>query len=222
MLKYRTRLALIAVALAVPVTSLLGDYSRVTPLVEAIRKVEPSVIGIMGPKGDKVKGTGIIIDKRGVIVTNHHVVGKAKEVIVLLRDGTKVKGQVVVDRPELDLAFVTVSVKNDLPAIPPMKTGDVLLGESVIAIGHPLGYTNTVSAGIVSSLGREIELPSGSTLTNLIQTNAAINPGNSGGPLLNINGELIGINCAVRADAQGIAFSIHCLTVLKALNEVRK
>jgi serine protease Do len=202
-LKYRTRLVLVAATLAVPVTSLLGDYSR------------------MSLKSDKEKGTGIIVDKSGVIVTNHHVVGKAKEVIVLLRDGTKTMGTVIADRPDVDLAFVKVSVNKDLPAIPPQKSGDILLGETVIAIGHPLGYTNTVSAGIVSALGRVIDFPD-SKITNVIQTNAAINPGNSGGPLLNINGELIGINCAVRGDAQGIAFSIHCLTVLKALNDTQK
>jgi len=109
-----------------------------------------------------------------------------------------------------------------LPATPLKKDSDIILGETVIAIGHPYGYTDTVSAGIVSSLDREIDLPTGGKLQKLIQTNAAINPGNSGGPLLNINGELIGINSAIRQDAQGIAFSIHCMTVNEVLDDIRK
>jgi len=182
-------------------------------MVEAIRKAEPCVVGIFLPAGKTVSGTGVIIDKRGLIVTNHHVVGKSKSVVVRLRDGTKIDGEVILDRPEFDLAFVKVRADKDLPAVPTKQDSDIILGETVIAIGHPYGYTDTVSAGIVSSLDREIDLPTGGKLKKLIQTNAAINPGNSGGPLLNINGELIGINSAIRQDAQGIAFAIHCLTV---------
>ncbi len=200
----------------------LAQYSRITPMVEAIRKVEPSVVGIFLPNGKKVNGTGIIIDKRGLIVTNHHVVGNSQTVKVRLRDGSEVQGQVVLDRPNKDLAFVRIRVDKDLPAVPPMSEPDIILGETVIAIGHPLGYENTVSAGIVSSLNREISLPSGVKLTKLIQTNADINPGNSGGPLLNINGELIGINTAVRQDAGGIAFSIHCVTIIEVIRDVSK
>jgi serine protease Do len=199
-----------------------AQYSRITPMVEAIRKAEPCVVGIFLPGGKTVSGTGMIIDKRGLIVTNHHVVGKAQNVIVRLRDGTKLDGAVVLDRPNYDLAFVRVRADKDLPATPTKQDSDILLGETVIAIGHPYGYTDTVSAGIVSSLNREIDLPTGGKLKKLIQTNAAINPGNSGGPLLNINGELIGINSAIRQDAQGIAFAIHCMTVNEVLEEARK
>lgn len=168
-----------------------------------------------------MRGTGFIIDKRGLIVTNHHVIGKAREVVVRLHDGTKLNGKVVLDRPAFDLAFVEVTTDKPLSAIPPKADGDIFRGETVIAIGHPLGYTDTISAGIVSALNREIEIPSGDKLKKLIQTNADINPGNSGGPLLNINGELIGINSAVRSDAQGIAFAIHCLTVIENLNDLK-
>jgi serine protease Do len=213
-------LALAAWALATATAS--AQYSRMTPMVEAIRKAEPTVVGIFLPNHEKVNGTGIIIDKRGLIVTNHHVVGKSAVVIVRLRDGTKHEGEVLLDRPDRDLAFVRIQVGKDLPAIPPKEAknaDDILLGEQVIAIGNPYGYTDTVSSGIVSAFDREIELPTGGSLKKLIQTNAAINPGNSGGPLLNINGELIGINCAMRQDAQGIAFAIHCLTVLDVINE---
>ena len=95
---------------------------------------------------------------------------------------------------------------------------DLMVGEQVIAIGHPYGYTNTVSTGIVSALNREVPMPTGEALTNLIQTTASINPGNSGGPLLNINGELIGINSAVRQDAQGIAFALNADMVQQVLS----
>jgi serine protease Do len=94
-----------------------------------------------------------------------------------------------------------------------------MVGETVIAVGHPFGYTNTVSVGIVSALGREVTMPTGETIGGLIQTDASINPGNSGGPLLNVNGELIGINMALREGAQGIAFAINAGTVRAALSE---
>src|SRR5205814_1119156 len=96
---------------------------------------------------------------------------------------------------------------------------DLMVGETVIAIGHPYGYQNTVTTGIVSALGREITMPNGETLTNLIQTSASINPGNSGGPLLNINGQLIGINVALRDGAQGIAFALNAETVKEVLRQ---
>jgi serine protease Do len=202
-------------------TTVSAQYSRITPMVEAIRKAEPCVVGVHPDKERKVIGTGVIIHKSGLIVTNHHVVGTATTVIVKLHGGFEVEGQVVVDRPGLDLAFIRIRVNQELKATPPKKESDIILGETVIAIGHPLGYTDTVSAGIVSALNREIQLPTGAKLKKLIQTNADINPGNSGGPLLNINGELIGINSAIRSDAQGIAFAIHSLTVIEVMKEAK-
>jgi serine protease Do len=199
-----------------------AQYSRMTPMVECIRKAEPSVVGIFLPKGEKVNGTGAIIDKRGIIVTNHHVVGKSPNVVVRLRDGTMLPVEVMLNRPDRDLAFVRVKADKELIPMKVMENDDILLGETVIAIGHPYGYTDTVSAGIISSLSREIDLPTGGKLTKLLQTTAAINPGNSGGPLLNINGELIGVNVAVREGAQGIAFAIHCQTVCNVINETWK
>ena len=196
--------------------------ARFTPMVKAIQKAEPAVVGIFFVGKDKVNGTGIIIDKRGIIVTNSHVVEKAKQVVVRLHDGPKVNGDVILVRPDVDLAFVRINVPKDLPAVPPKEDNKLLRGETVIAIGHPYGYEDTVSAGIVSALGRQIEEPNGVKLINLIQTNADINPGNSGGPLLNINGELIGINVAVREGANGIAFSIHGDTVIRVINETWK
>src|SRR5262249_4110363 len=147
-------------------------------MVEAIRKAEPCVVGIHRDDNPKTSGTGIIIDKSGLIVTNHHVIDTAKTVYVRLRDDSKVPGEILLDRPESDLAFIRIRPDKDLPAIPPRKEKDLLVGETVIAIGHPYGYTDTVSAGIVSALNRQIDMPRGVVLRKLIQTNATINPGN--------------------------------------------
>ena len=199
-----------------------AQISRITPMVETIRKARPSVVGVFLPNAEKVNGTGAIIDKRGLIVTNHHVVGKHETVVIRLHDGTKLPGDVILNRPDRDLAFIRIKTDKELVPITVKegkKEDDIILGETVIAIGHPLGYTDTISAGIISSLDREIVEPTGAKLTRLLQTTAAINPGNSGGPLININGEMIGVNVAVRSDAQGIAFSIHCGTVWDVMNE---
>jgi serine protease Do len=213
-------LALSAALLSTATAS--AQYSRITPMVKMIAAAKPSVVGVFFPQAEKVNGTGAIIDKRGIIVTNHHVVGKLKEVVIRLDDGTKIKGEVILDRPDRDLAFIRVTTEHELPPVKLKDNADIQLGETVIAIGHPLGYTDTISAGIISSLNREIEEPTGAKLTKLLQTTAAINPGNSGGPLFNIDGEMIGVNTAVRTDAQGIAFSIHCLTVWDVINETWK
>jgi serine protease Do len=208
---------LVCVSVWATATPVHAQYSRITPLVEAVRKAEPSVVGIFLTRDGKVRGTGMIIHKSGLIVTNHHVVGNATSVVVALHDGTKVDGEVILNKAEQDLAFIQMRGDKEFKASPPRKEADIILGETVIAIGHPLGYVDTVSSGIVSSLSREIDLPSGYTLKKLLQTNASINPGNSGGPLLNINGEFIGVNCAVRGDAQGIAFAIRATTVIEVM-----
>ncbi len=116
-----------------------------------------------------------------------------------------------------DLAVVRVNAGKALPALNLASTDDLEVGETVIALGHPYGYTDTVSTGIVSALGREITMPSGDTITGLIQTDASINPGNSGGALINIDGELIGINVALREGARGIAFALNANTVKTVL-----
>ena len=106
-----------------------------------------------------------------------------------------------------------IRTEQELSVLPLAPVDDLMVGETVIAVGHPFGYTHTVSTGIVSALGRDITMPTGDALTGLIQTNASINPGNSGGPLLNINGEFIGVNVALREGAQNIAFAINAGTV---------
>jgi serine protease Do len=203
-------------------TEALAQYQRKTPIVEAVQKTRQGIVSLKvqrtGSKKDVV-GSGIIVDERGTIVTNRHVVVSAEHVTVRLCDGAELVGQVVVEDDAHDLAVVQIKAGKRLHALPLGPASDLMVGETVIAVGHPFGYTNTVSTGIVSALGREITMPSGETIGNLIQTNASINPGNSGGPLLNINGEVIGINVALRDGAQGIAFALNADTVQQVLSK---
>ena len=201
-------------------TEARAQHSRKTPIVEAVSRTRDSIVTISVPRyGHKdAVGTGILVDERGYIVTNRHVVGGARSVQVRLAEGAELTAQVLVVEPGYDLAIVRVQAGKRLPALPLGPASDLMVGEQVIAVGHPFGYLNTVSTGIVSALGREITMPTGDVLKGLIQTDASINPGNSGGPLLNINGELIGINVALREGAQGIAFAINADTVKLTLS----
>jgi S1-C subfamily serine protease len=192
--------------------------------VRAVQKVKPSVVAIKVPQrlsGGRTKdlvGTGLIVDEHGYLVTNCHVVAGNARVTVHLVDGTSLPGDVLYACPTTDLAIVRVQTDRKLVAQPLGTAADLEEGEDVIAVGHPLGYRYTVSKGIVSALGRDIEIPTGYTLTELIQTDMAINPGNSGGPLLNINGEVVGINVAYNQEAQNIAFAINSETVKGVLS----
>uniref|UniRef100_B8HRF6 2-alkenal reductase n=1 Tax=Cyanothece sp. (strain PCC 7425 / ATCC 29141) TaxID=395961 RepID=B8HRF6_CYAP4 len=154
------------------------------------------------------EGSGFIIDSNGLILTNAHVVSGADKVTVTLKDGRRLTGQVRgVDEPS-DLAVVKISGQN-LPIAPLGNSSQLQVGDWAIALGNPLGLDNTVTLGIISTLNRssaQVGIPD--KRLDFIQTDAAINPGNSGGPLLNAAGEVIGINTAIRADAQGIGFAI--------------
>lgn len=156
----------------------------------------------------KGEGSGFIIDPNGMILTNAHVVSGADSVTVTLKDGRKLKGEVRgVDEPS-DLAVVKINGRN-LPVAPLGNSKDLQVGDWAIAVGNPLGLDNTVTLGIISTLNRsssQVGIPD--KRLDFIQTDAAINPGNSGGPLVNEQGEVIGINTAIRADAQGIGFAI--------------
>lgn len=198
------------------------EFNRENPLVLAIRKVKPSIISIkverQGNWGKKEGiGTGVIFDERGYAVTNRHVVGGASRVQVALADKTEVNAQLVVEDVNNDLAILKLPAGKKYQALGFGPGSDLMEGETVIAIGHPYGYTNTVSTGIISALGREIVMPGDVRLVNLIQHSACINPGNSGGPLVNINGELIGINVALREGAQAIGFALNSDTVKQVL-----
>ena len=191
---------------------------------DVVAKVSPSVVSIVteaeatmfpfgGSSTQQGAGTGIIVSENGHIITNKHVVEGADTVGVVLTDGTRYENvEVLGTDPLNDIAFLKIPDVNDLV---PAELGDstsVRVGQKVIAIGNSLGqYQNTVTSGIISGTGRPVSAQAGNsieTLTDLIQTDAAINPGNSGGPLLNLQGQVIGINTAIAADAQGIGFAI--------------
>ena len=191
-------------------------------LVSAVaKKAMPSVVGIttqtvrqdffFGEIRDSGVGTGVIIDSRGYILTNAHVVdnGSASAVTVLFHDGSKKEAKVLWSDPALDLAVIKVDGVKVIPA----DLGDsekLEVGELAIAIGNPLGlqFERTVTSGIISGLGRRIDISRNETIEDLIQTDASINPGNSGGPLLNSKGEVIGINTAKIQSGEGLGFAI--------------
>jgi S1-C subfamily serine protease len=154
-------------------------------------------------------GSGFIIDKSGLILTNAHVVDKADKVTVRLKDGRSFEGKVQGVDEVTDLAVVKINAGADLPIAPLGSSTKVQVGDWAIAVGNPLGLDNTVTLGIISTLRRSSSLVGiGNKRLDFIQTDAAINPGNSGGPLVNAQGEVIGINTAIRGDATGIGFAI--------------
>jgi serine protease Do len=170
-------------------------------------------------------GSGFVIHPSGYIVTNAHVVAQSTQWHVIFADKHEVPARVVALDQEHDLAVLKVEAPKPLPTLTLGCSDDLMVGETVIAIGNPLGYQNTCTAGIVSALDRTIRPRQDLTFTGLIQTDASINPGNSGGPLLNVLGELIGINTAIRGDAQNIGFAIpvdHLRDVLPEMLDVER
>jgi len=153
-------------------------------------------------------GTGIVIDSRGYILTNYHVVDGVHEIQVTTADEEHFIAKILCHDPETDLAIIKIQIERPMAVITMGSSADLMPGESVIAIGNAYGYVDTVTQGIVSALHRAVQVSDAQYYEDLIQTDACINPGNSGGPLLNIDGEMIGINVAVRAGAQGIGFAI--------------
>ncbi|MFP4056934.1 MAG: trypsin-like peptidase domain-containing protein [Candidatus Brocadiia bacterium] len=153
-------------------------------------------------------GSGVVIDPDGYVVTNEHVVRKASEIRLTLADGTRHEGKLLSTDPDSDLALIKVDADQPLPTVPMGRSDDLMIGETVIALGNPFGLESTVTTGVVSATNRSVMLRGQEAYAGLIQTDAAINPGNSGGALVNIRGELIGINVAIYAQAQGIGFAI--------------
>ncbi len=165
-------------------------------------------------------GSGFLIHADGYIVTNAHVVDQAAECEVIFADGTKLDAvEVAIDRRS-DIAVLKVKAKRPLPYLKLGRSDDLMQGETVIAIGNPLGYAHTITTGIISALDRELRFDRNLVYSGLIQTDASINPGNSGGPLLNVLGELIGINTAIRGDAQNIGFAIPVSKLFEKLPEM--
>jgi len=165
-------------------------------------------------------GTGIIIDPRGYVVTNRHVIDNVDVIRVRLSDGSTYNGKVLARDAETDLALLKIDAPQPLSTITIGTSSDLMVGETVIAIGNAYGYEHTATTGIISFNGRDVSLNKEVSYKALIQTNAAINPGNSGGPLLNIHGELVGVNVAIRAGAQGIGFAIPVDTMLRVTAEM--
>jgi serine protease Do len=196
---------------------------RETPLVRAIAHCSASVVNLRGRKTipnespstseSAVKqvngmGTGVVIDSRGYILTNYHVVQGVKKIEVTTSNRKKTTGRLMAHDPVTDLAILKIDTEEALPVIKIGTSTDLMLAETVAAVGNAYGYEHTVTVGIISQLGRTVQVNEEQVYRNLIQTDAPINPGNSGGPLLNLDGEMIGINVAVRIGAQGIAFAI--------------
>ncbi len=216
-------LLVIAFVLGFLAQSVLADSSsRVTPIVRAVRDASPAVVNIQGQKSvvettesarqisKQVNGmgTGVLIDPRGFILTNFHVVDGVRRINVTLSTGQSFIAKIVARDPQTDLAIIRINPSFDLPVINLGTSQGLMPGETVIAVGNAFGYENTVTTGIISALHRNVQVNETQQYLDLIQTDASINPGNSGGPLLNIDGEMIGLNVAVRAGAQGIGFAI--------------
>ena len=153
-------------------------------------------------------GSGVIIDPEGYVVTNEHVVRRASRIHIKLNDGRELEGKLLSSDPDSDLALIKIESGKPLPTVPLGRSDDLMIGETAIALGNPFGLESTVTVGVVSAKERSVMLGGQEAYAGLIQSDAAINPGNSGGALVNIHGELIGINVAIHAQAQGIGFAI--------------
>ena len=198
-----------------------SSVSRSNPVVQAVALASPAVVSIGcevptqspfhifygGQSTSTSQGSGAVIRADGVVLTNAHVVNGATRITATLPDETSYEASVVGLDTDLDLAVLQLADAQGLPTVPLGSSNDLILGETVIAIGNPFGLGHTVTTGVVSSRSRTLEV-SERVFQDYIQTDAGINPGNSGGPLLNIHGELIGINSAIRRDAENIGFAI--------------
>jgi len=216
------------------------QFPRETPVVAVYRHTQQAVVNISGeqtvsrratpdffdPWGPgyerqvAVLGSGFVVHEDGFIITNAHVVENVNRIKAVFSDGREFQARLVSVDAARDLAVLAIDAGGKLPFIELGTSSDLMIGETVIAIGNPYGYSNTVTSGVVSAVGRDIQVSEGNWLRGLIQTDAPINPGNSGGPLLNVNGQLIGITTAIRAEAQNIGFAIPVDALVDNLSQM--
>ena len=231
-----TLVGMLAITALLLPTSLLKaqeSITRRTAIVKAIEKTRSSIVNIRTLRtvparlsgvdnNGRVRGlgTGVIIDPRGYLVTNFHVVEKVDSITAVTSSGSQIRAKVINYDRDGDLAVLKLEGNGPYPFLPMWGADTPMVGETVIAIGNPYGLKNTVSTGIVSATDRRLKLPNGEYFDGLIQTDASINPGNSGGPLLSIHGDLMGINVAIRSNAQGIAFAIPTPSARKMVEEL--
>jgi S1-C subfamily serine protease len=198
----------------------LDAYSRAVAAV--VDRIGPAVARVEGSdqgRRQRGVGSGVVIAGDGLVLTNSHVVGGAKRVRLAFAEDGEAEAQVLGDDPDTDLALLRTEVP---PGTPAAALGDSKIlrrGQLVIAIGNPLGFESTVTAGIVSALGRSLRAASGRLIDNIIQTDAALNPGSSGGPLVATNGEVVGINTAMIIGAQGLCFAVASNTASFVVSE---
>ncbi len=220
------------------VTAQQRQSNRRTPLVKAVASARASVVNIRGRKSVRQQnalavstgqskqvngmGTGVVIDSRGYVLTNYHVVQGVRQIKITTSKNETVIGRLIAFDEKTDLAIVKIRSSERLPVISMGSSDDILLGENVAAIGNAYGYHHSVTYGIVSALNRRVQVSENQTYNDLIQTDASINPGNSGGPLINMDGEMIGINVAVRVNAQGIAFAIPVNEVMEVAAQLMR
>ena len=196
-------------------------YERTGPSVVHITARVITVDFFFGPMPNEGTGSGFIYDEAGHIVTNYHVIEGAESIDVKFSDDLEVPARVIGIDPPNDLAVLALeTVPSDLTPLPLGSSDDLRVGQRTIAIGNPFGLDRTLTTGVVSALGRPLQRDDGSVIFDVIQTDAAINPGNSGGPLLDSRGQVIGINTAIRQDAQGIGFAVPVNTVKRIVPEL--
>ena len=204
--------------------ALLDSYSNA--VIDVTDRVGPAVVRVeTGPKVKTLRergglGSGIVISPDGLVLTNSHVVGTAKEIRLRDIEGIVTDARVLGVDPDTDLALLRADGARDLRYASLGNSKSLRRGQLVVAIGNPLGFESTVTAGVVSALGRSIRSVSGRTIEDVIQTDAALNPGNSGGALVSSKAEVIGINTAIIAGAQGICFAVASNTAQFVLSEI--